>query len=114
MAASLTLVAGLVVLVMFRRAAAGQPLHHEFASRAAAVDGEITDVVGNMMIVKAFRGLLREHRGFDTEVEQEVSARRARRFYLERVRSMPALATVALAVVLLAGLRVLGSRIAAV
>ena len=39
-------------------AAAGRPLHHEFADRAAAVDGEMTDVVGNMAIVKAFGGLL--------------------------------------------------------
>ena len=58
MAASLVVVAGLVVVVMFRRAAAGRPLHHEFANRAAAVDGEMTDVVGNMAIVKAFGGLL--------------------------------------------------------
>ena len=57
---SLMLVGGLVVVVMFHCAAAGKPLHHEFASRAAAVDGEITDVVGNMMIVKAFGGLLQQ------------------------------------------------------
>ena len=58
---------------MFRRAAAGKPLHHEFANRAAAVDGEMTDVVGNMAIVKAFGGLLREHRRFDAKVEQEMT-----------------------------------------
>ena len=57
MAASLVVVGGLVVVVMFRCAAAGKPLHHEFANRAAAVDGEMTDVVGNMTIVKAFGGL---------------------------------------------------------
>ena len=56
MAASLVVVAGLVIAMMFRRAAAGKPLHHEFADRAAAVDGEMTDVVGNMAIVKAFGG----------------------------------------------------------
>ena len=113
MAASLTLVAGLVVLVMFRRAAAGQPLHHEFASRAAAVDGEITDVVGNMMIVKAFGGLLREHRRFDTKVEQEMSARRESLFYLERLRIMHALVTVALTLVLLAWVIILWQHNAA-
>src|SRR5205814_10317089 len=102
MAASLTLVAGLVVLVMFRRAAAGQPLHHGFASRAAAVDGEITDVVGNIMIVKAFGGLLREHRRFDTKVEQERSARRGSLSYREGLRTMLAPVTVALTLVLLA------------
>jgi ATP-binding cassette subfamily B protein len=113
MAASLMLVAGLVVLVMFRRAAAGRPLHHEFASRAAAVDGEITDVVGNMMIVKAFGGLLREHRRFDAKVEQEMSARRESLFYLERLRIMHALVTVALTLVLLGWVIVLWQRNAA-
>src|SRR6185503_1855107 len=101
MAASLVVVAGLVVLVMFRRAAAGRPLHHAFANRAAAVDGEITDVVGNMAIVKAFGGLLREHKRFDAKVEQEMTARRRSLFYLERLRIMHALVTVVLTVALL-------------
>ena len=102
MAASLIVVAGLVVFIMFRCAAAGRPLHHEFANRAAAVDGEMTDVVGNMTLVKAFGGLLREHRRFDAKVEQEMSARRRSLFYLERLRIMHAVVTVVLTVVLLA------------
>ena len=110
MAVCVTLVAGLIVVVMFRRAVAGRPLHHEFANRAAAVDGEITDVVGNMMIVKAFGGLLREHRRFDDRVEQEMSARRQSLFYLERLRIMHALVTVALTIVLLAWAIVLWQR----
>jgi ATP-binding cassette subfamily B protein len=113
MAASLVVVAGLVVLVMFRRAAAGRPLHHAFANRAAAVDGEITDVVGNMAIVKAFGGLLREHKRFDAKVEREMVARRRSLFYLERLRIMHALVTVALTVALLAWAIVLWQRNAA-
>ena len=113
MAASLVVVAGLVIAVMFRRAAAGKPLHHEFADRAAAVDGEITDVVGNMAIVKAFGGLLREHRRFDAKVEQEMTARRQSLFYLERLRIVHALVTVALTVALLAWAIVLWQRGAA-
>ena len=70
------LVAGLVVSLCIAAPRPAATLHHEFASRAAAVDGEMTDVVGNMVIVKAFGGLLREHRRFDTKVEQEMSARR--------------------------------------
>jgi ATP-binding cassette subfamily B protein len=101
MAASLMLVAGIVIVVLFRRAAAGKPLHHEFASRAAAVDGEIADVIGNMTIVKAFGGLLREHRRFDEKVEQEMVARRRSLFYLERIRIMHALTTITLTMVLL-------------
>ena len=113
MAASLVVVGGLVVVVMFRRAAAGKPLHHEFANRAAAVDGEMTDVVGNMAIVKAFGGLLREHRRFDAKVEQEMAARRRSLFYLERLRIMHALVTVVLTVALLAWAIVLWQRGAA-
>ena len=101
MAASLVVVGGLMVVIMFRRAAAGRPLHHDFADRAAAVDGEMTDVVGNMSIVKAFGGLLREHRRFDARVEQEMIARRRSLFYLERLRILHAVVTVVLTVTLL-------------
>jgi len=113
MAASLVIIAGLVVFIMFRRAVAGKPLHHEFANRAAAVDGEMTDVVGNMAIVKAFGGLLREHRRFDAKVEQEMTARRRSLFYLERLRIMHAVVTVVLTVGLLAWAIVLWQRNAA-
>ena len=70
MAACLVVVAALVIVTMFRAAAAGRQLHHEFAYRAAAVDGELTDVVGNMTIVKAFGGISREHRRFDAAVDR--------------------------------------------
>jgi ATP-binding cassette, subfamily B, bacterial len=102
MAATLVVVAGLVVAIMFRRAAAGKPLHHAFADRAAAVDGEMTDVVGNMTIVRAFGGLKREHRRFDDTVEREMTARKTSLFYLERLRIMHALVTITLTIALLA------------
>jgi ATP-binding cassette subfamily B protein len=101
MAASLVVVAGIVIVVMARKAAAGAPLHHAFAHRAAAVDGDMTDVVGNMAIVAAFGGLLREHKRFDGKVEREMFARRRSLFYLERLRIMHALVTVTLTVGLL-------------
>ena len=102
MAAALVLVAGLVVVFMFHRAAAGKPLHHEFAHRAAAVDGEMTDVVGNMSIVKSFGGLSREHHRFDATVEREMTARQRSLRYLERLRILHAIITVALTIALLA------------
>lgn len=46
MAATLLAVAAVVVVVLFRYASHGKPLHHEFASKAALVDGEMVDVVG--------------------------------------------------------------------
>ncbi len=76
MAAVLCGVGGLVVLVMFRLAAAGRPLHHAFADRAAAVDGEMVDIIGNMPLVHAFYGFGRERRRFDETVDREMSARR--------------------------------------
>jgi ATP-binding cassette subfamily B protein len=102
MAACLVVVAALVIVMMFRRAAAGKQLHHEFASHAAAVDGELTDVVGNMTIVKAFGGISREHRRFQAAVGQEMAARRRSLRYLERLRIVHALVTVALTIGLLA------------
>lgn len=102
MALGLVLVAVVVIVVMFCIAAAGKPLHHEFASRAAAVDGELADVVGNMSIVKAFGGTGREHQRFEAKVGEELDARRRSLRYLERLRIGHALATVALTVGLLA------------
>ncbi|HWE18617.1 MAG TPA: ABC transporter ATP-binding protein [Hyphomicrobiaceae bacterium] len=101
MAAGLVVVAALVIGAMFLWAAAGKPLHREFASRAAAVDGELTDVVGNMAMVKAFGGILREHHRFDATIGQEVEARQRSLRYLERLRIVHALVTVALTVGLL-------------
>src|ERR1700733_14532329 len=70
MAGALALLAGIMVVIMFRLAAAGRPLHSDFARKAAAVDGEMVDVVGNMPLVRAFGGLLREHCRFDTTVDR--------------------------------------------
>jgi ATP-binding cassette subfamily B protein len=102
MAAGLSLIAGTLVVIMFRMAAAGRPLHHDFASKAAAVDGEMTDIVGNMPLVRAFGGFLREHRRFDATVEREMEARRRSLFYLEKLRIFHAVVTIILALGLLA------------
>ena len=101
MAAGLIAVAALVIVTMFHKAAAGKPLHHEFADRAAAVDGELTDVVGNMAIVKAFDGISRENRRFDITVGQEMAARHKSLRYLEWLRIGHALVTVTLTIGLL-------------
>ncbi len=102
MAAGLTVVAGAMVWLMFHLAAAGRPLHHDFASKAAAVDGEMVDVVNNMPLVRAFGGILREHRRFDLTVNHEMDARRRSLFYLERLRILHAAATIVLTLGLLA------------
>lgn len=102
MAAGLVLVATLVVVLMFRIAAAGRPLHHDFADKAAAVDGEMTDVIGNMPLVKAFGGLMREHSRFEATVDREMTARRRSLIYLEKLRLLHAWITVVLTLGLLA------------
>src|SRR6187399_473860 len=60
-----------------------------------------------MTIVKAFGGLSREHRRFDAAVDREMAARRRSLRYLERLRIMHALVTVALTIGLLAWVLVL-------
>jgi ATP-binding cassette subfamily B protein len=102
MAAVLVLIAGAVMVVMFRIAAAGRPLHHAFADKAAAVDGEMVDVIGNMALVRAFGAIAREHRRFDATVSEEMKARRRSLLYLEKLRLLHALVVVVMTLALLA------------
>jgi len=102
MAAVLIAVAGVVIVVMFRLAAAGKPLHHAFADKAAAVDGEMVDVVGNMPLVRSFCGLGRELARFDNTVGRELTARQHSLIYLEKLRLFHAGVTVLLTIGLLA------------
>jgi ATP-binding cassette subfamily B protein len=102
MAATLLAVAAVVLIALFRYASRGKPLHHDFASKAALVDGEMVDVVGNMPLVRAFCGLPREHLRFDQTVQRELRARRTSLLYLERLRFGHALVTVILTLCLLA------------
>lgn len=102
MASTLFGVAVILVIVLFRFASYGKPLHHEFASKAAVVDGEMVDVVGNMALVKAFCGLRHEHSRFDQTVQHELKARHTSLLYLERIRFGHAVVTVTLTLGLLA------------
>ncbi len=113
MAVLLVVVAAVVVVTMFRLAAAGKPLHHDFADKAAAVDGEMIDVVGNMPVVRAFGGIVREHRRFDATLARELGARQRSLRYLERLRLLHAVVTVILTIALLAWAIVLWQRGAA-
>src|SRR5580700_3635999 len=101
MALGLAVVAGIMVCLMFRLAAAGRPLHHDFADKAAAVDGEMVDVVGNMSLVRAFSGFARERKRFDAAVDREMNARRRSLLYLEKLRIFPAVVTITLTLGLL-------------
>jgi ATP-binding cassette, subfamily B, bacterial len=75
MSAALIVVAGAMVVAMFHLAAAGKPLHDEFADKAAAVDGEMVDVVNNLPLVRACCGFRFEHDRFDATINRELTAR---------------------------------------
>lgn len=113
MSAGLTVIAGAVVIFMFRMAAAGKPLHDDFADKAAAVDGEMVDVINNMPLVRAFCGLSYEHDRFDATVNRETTARGRSLRYLEKLRLTHAAVTVVLTIALLAWAVVLWQRGAA-
>ena len=113
MAVTLGLIAGVLVVAMFRFAAAGRPLHHDFADKASTVDGEMVDVIGNLPMVRAFCGIRREHSRFDQAVHREMSSRRRSLFYLEKLRLSHALITITLTICLLAWAIVLWQRGAA-
>jgi ATP-binding cassette subfamily B protein len=110
MAAGLIVVAGAMVIAMFHLAAAGKPLHDDFANKAAAVDGEMVDVINNMPLVRAFCGLSFEHNRFDATVNRELTARRRSLRYLEKLRITHAAITVVLTIALLAWAVVLWQR----
>lgn len=113
MAAGLAVVSALMVILMFRMAAAGRPLHHDFASKAAAIDGEMVDVIGNMSLVNAFGGKIREHHRFDWIIDLELHARRRSLLYLEKLRILHAVVTIVLTTGVLAWAVVLWQRGAA-
>src|SRR5690348_2889654 len=69
MSGALIVVAGVMVMMMFRLAAAGKPLHDDFADKAAVVDGEMVDVISNLPLVRAFCGLTHEHERFDATLQ---------------------------------------------
>jgi ATP-binding cassette subfamily B protein len=110
MSAVLTIVAGAMVIGMFHLAAAGKPLHDDFADKAAAVDGEMVDVINNMPLVRAFCGLSFEHDRFDATVNRELTARGRSLRYLEKLRITHAGITVVLTIALLVWAIVLWQR----
>ena len=102
MSAAMIVIAGTMVIAMFRLAAAGKPLHDDFADKAAVVDGEMVDVISNMPLVRAFCGLAHEHQRFDATVNRELVARGRSLRYLEKLRLIHAAVTLTLTIALLA------------
>ncbi|MGA3401964.1 MAG: ABC transporter ATP-binding protein [Acetobacteraceae bacterium] len=82
---------GALIYVLARR---GTPLHRAYAGKAAAVDGELVDVIGNFSVVRAFGAVLREQRRIGATIADEMAARRRSLFYLENLRLIHAVLTV--------------------
>ncbi|HTZ70912.1 MAG TPA: ABC transporter ATP-binding protein [Acetobacteraceae bacterium] len=102
MAGVLILMAISLGVVLARMAAAGRPLHRRYARTAAAVDGELVDVINNMSLVRAFGATVRERERFADRVDREMRARGESLRYLERLRLLHAVTTAVLTAGLLA------------
>lgn len=81
---------GALIYVLARN---GTPLHRRYAIAAAAVDGELVDVIANMSVVRAFGATLREQRRLDGNLDAEMGARRHSLIYLEKLRLIHAVIT---------------------
>ena len=81
----LTIAAALGVLIHYM-ARRGTPLHRDFAQKAAAVDGELVDVVGNFGVVRAFGATFREQRRFASTLRTEMATRSTSLLYMEKLR----------------------------
>lgn len=73
-------------------AAGGLHLHERFAGRAAAVSGDLTDVVSNIGLVRAFGAVARERTRLSRSISSEMSAQRKSLRSLERLRLLHAVA----------------------
>ena len=91
----IALVLGAIVFHLARR---GTQRHHEYAREAAAVDGELVDIIGNFNVVRAFGATFREQRRIDERMGIEMAARRRSLYYLEHIRLVHAILTVFLTV----------------
>src|SRR5262249_4484070 len=96
MAGALVLVAARLGALVFTLARRRPPLHRSFAAKAAAVDGELVDVIGNMSVVRAFGAMFREQRRIAGTIGIEMGARRTSLIYLEKLRLIHAVITASL------------------
>ncbi|AOR67192.1 ABC transporter [Burkholderia stabilis] len=101
MAAGLLGCSAVLSVILFKLAGRGSARHHAFAAKAAAVDGELVDVIGNMGLVRAFGMTLREQKRFGATIKAEMDARQQSLLYLEKLRLLHAVITAMLSAGLL-------------
>ena len=93
MAVALAAVSFAMAAVVFWLAERGTPIHRNFATHAAGVDGELVDIISNMHVVRAFGATFREHGRIDERLGDEMAARKRSLFYLEKLRLLHAVMT---------------------
>jgi ATP-binding cassette subfamily B protein len=81
----LVVVAGLGITIGWL-ASQSSDLHQSFAGHAAHVSGDLTDVVSNIGLVRAFGAARREQQRLSLKIEDEMQAQRASLRSLERLR----------------------------
>ncbi len=91
MSSALTAVIIALGIFIARKAALGSHLHQRFAGRAASVNGQLTDVISNIGIVRAFGARHREQERLTEEIGHEIEAQRASLRSLESLRIFHAL-----------------------
>jgi len=79
--------------VVFKLAQAGTERHRDYAEKAAAVDGELVDVISNFNVVRAFGATFREQKRIGGRMETEMASRRHSLYYLEHIRLIHAVLT---------------------
>jgi ATP-binding cassette subfamily B protein len=82
----LSAIATVIGAMIWRCAAGSRHLHDRFAARAAVVTGDLTDVIANMGLVRAFAAADRERQRLSGRIEHEMSAQRESLRSLERLR----------------------------
>lgn len=102
MALALVGISACMTAFLFWLARQGAARHMEFASRAASVDGELVDVIGNMPTVRTFDATTRESERIGSILEQEMAARQSSLRHLEMLRLVHAVITAVLSCGLLA------------
>jgi ATP-binding cassette subfamily B protein len=99
--AGLALCSGVLVVALAKIAARGWPIHRNFADKAASVDGEMSDIVSNMPLVRAFGGFHRERSRLAQALGLESTARCDSLRYIERLRLMHAVVVIFVTIALL-------------
>nr|WP_294519853.1 ABC transporter ATP-binding protein [uncultured Rhodopila sp.] len=93
LAGSLLGVSLLMGAVVYQMARKGSARHRDYAEKAAAVDGELVDVISNFNVVRAFGATFREQGRIGARMQTEMASRRRSLYYLEHIRLVHAIMT---------------------